>query len=219
MRCRSLRSFVVALAASVVLAAPASAQVSWTDWTSVGTNSVSGSMMFNATPVNVTFTGAYSFAQLGCGTDFWLPASTYTGAGVPNAPTNCELIGLNSGGLKTITFSQAVVNPLIGLVSWNGQPTVSFNGPLQIVANGCGYWGCGTMSVNGNDLSTSGEVHGTIRLVGSYTSVSFTDGSENWHGITVGAENLNVVPEPSTYLLMAAGLAGVFAIARRRRSA
>lgn len=30
--------------------------------------------------------------------------------------------------------------------------------------------------------------------------------------------NANVVPEPSTYALMAAGLAGIFGIARRRRS-
>lgn len=215
---RFLRPLALALVASAAIAAPASAQVAWTDWTSTGTQTVGGSFMLNAQQVNVTFRGDYSFAQLGCGGNYWAP-NVYTGVGVPNAPPDCDIIGLSEGGLKTITFSQAVVNPLIALVSWNGQPAVTFSGPLQVVANGCGYWGCGSINVSGNDLFTSGEAHGTIRLLGTYTSFSFTDGSEGWHGITVGAESLNsTVPEPGTYLLTSAGLVALFGVARRRRT-
>ena len=208
---RPLRQIVGAAALALIAASSAQAQVTWTDWTSAGTG-VTGNMG----GVGVTYTGSYSFAQLACGTDYYVP-NVFTGPGVPNAPNNCEIIALNSGGLKTITFSQAVVNPYLALVSWNGQPPTPFNGPLQVIAQGCGFWGCGTMNASGNTLFTSGEVHGTVQLIGTYNSISFTDGGENWHGITVGA-NVTATPEPSTYALMATGLVGIFGIARRRRA-
>lgn len=59
----------------------------------------------------------------------------------------------------------------------------------------------------------SGEVHGVIRLPGTYTSISFTHTSENWHGFTVGvaglADNGGTVPEPGTLTLLAFGLLGL----------
>lgn len=218
---RTLRRITGGLAAIVVAAAPAHAQVSWTDWLTTGTNTASGTLDFLGTPVGVTYSGPYSFVQTGCGTNYWANNSAvYTGAGVPNAPATCDIIALDGGGLKTITFSQAVVNPLLALVSWNGQSAVPFSGPIQVVNSGCGHWGCGTLTANGNVLTATGEAHGTIRVLGTYTSISFTDGSENWHGITVGAESLaSSVPEPSTVVLMATGLAGVLGAARRRRRA
>ncbi|MEO7458453.1 MAG: PEP-CTERM sorting domain-containing protein [Gemmatimonadaceae bacterium] len=213
---RPLRQLAGAFALAAVGATSLQAQVVWTDWTSTGANAVYGSMAIGS-GVNVSYTGPFSFAQLGCGTDYWTP-NTYTGPGVPNAPPACDIIELDAGGLKTITFSQAVLNPYISLVSWNGQPSVTFNGPVSVIANGCGYWGCGAMSASGNTITTNGgEVHGTIQLAGSYTQITFTDNSENWHGLTVGAAAV-VTPEPSTYVLMATGMIGVFGIARRRRA-
>lgn len=219
----SMRQYIGALALTVAAASAAHAQVAWTDWTQTGSNAVFGTLVSGSNTVGVNFSGAYSFAQTSCGTDYWA-ASTYPatyGANATQAPPGCDIIALNSGGPKTITFSQAVVNPLIALVSWNSQPVVTFSAPLQIVAQGCGYWGCGNIAVSGSAMSASGEAHGTIRLVGTYNQISFTDGSENWHGISVGVESVAVpvtaTPEPASLVLMGSGLLGVMGVARRRR--
>jgi hypothetical protein len=210
-----------AVALTLAGASVAHAQVAWTDWTSSGPNTALGTLVSGSSTVGVSFTGPYTFVQTTCGTNYWTNPTTYSVTGPADAPPPCDIIALDAGGLKTITFSQAVTNPLLAIASWNGQPTTFFNaGPLQIVAQGPGYWGTGTISVSGNTMSTSGEAHGTIRILGTYNSISFTDGPENWHGITVGVESVaTVTPEPSTYVLMASGLIGVFGFARRRRSA
>jgi len=169
----------------------------------------------------------YYGVRLGCGTnfegnsgDYWIP-SVYTSPGVPTAPPNCDIIALNEGGLKTITFSQAVVNPLIAVVSWNGQLSTQFSGPIEVLSSGLGYWGIGTLSASGNTLSVIGEGHGVIRMLGTYTEISFTDVNEFWHGFTIGAQDVaaGVVPEPATYALLTGGLAVLAVVRRRRRTA
>jgi len=161
------------------------------------------------------FTGDYSFAQInGNGFNYWNnPSTPYISATVPNAPPNSDIIALNNGGSKTITFSQAVENPVIGLVSWNGN-TVDFGVPIKILSYGTGYWGYGIPELNGTGTGFygNGEVHGVIELPGSFTSITFTDTSENWHGLTVGAAP---VPIPGALLLFGPGLAGIAAIRRR----
>lgn len=191
--------------------------IAWTDWLVEGPDYMTGSIAAPGGNVSVTYSGPYAPvpSQTSCGVTWWA-SGTYNGAF--NKPFECDMVSLSVGGTKTITFDKAVKDPYIALHSWNGN-TVDFGTLIEVVANGSGYWGSGTPVLNGTQTGFfgDGEVHGIIRLPGTFTSITFTDSSENWHGFTIGVEDVAVgVPEASTWAMMIAGF-GLVGFAARRR--
>ncbi len=192
------------------------AQVSWTDWVSSPDQfTASGNLLVGTTSVNVDYlgTGAHGFVQTGTGTNFWT-GPAYTRGTIDNAPPASELVALSQGGTVTINFSQTVQDPLIGLISWNNN-TVDFGAPIQFDSFGQGFWGDGTPILNstGTGFFGSGELHGVLRIPGSYDSIMFSHTGENWHGFTVGVSGLaSPVPIPATVLLFGSGIIGLLGI-------
>jgi hypothetical protein len=163
------------------------------------------------------------------GTDYYSSwQSVYTSSTVSNSPTNVDVIALSEAYsyTDTITFSKAVINPIIDIVSLGEAPikaTVSYNfsATPTILSQGPAYWpgGCTTcLSVTGNTLNGL-EGDGTVEFVGTFSSISWTTtGGEYWNGFTVGVlgESL-ATPEPGTVWLLGIAV-GLGAAVRRFRS-
>ena len=224
---RTLAALLAATGLAVVSAPAHAVFVNWTDWTASSPGHVDGTVTVDSVGVDVDFDGPTFFVQTNGGTNWWTqpnPAALpYTGGSVENAPPPPDIIALGTGGSKTITFSQAVTDPYIALVSWNSN-VVDFDTSIEIISQGQGFWGNGTIDPNdaGDGFTGLGEVHGIIRLEGTFTSITFTDTSENWHGFTVGFAGLAGpppvdTPEPGTLGLLGLGILGV-ALGRRRRT-
>lgn len=201
-------------------AASAATTVNWADLTSTDNSTYAkGTISVGADTVDVSINGT-GFANVqtnNSGTNYWVPSAPYTSGSVANAPGTTDIVEFNQGGTKTITFSQAVTNPYLALVSWNGN-TFTTSDPFTVISQGCGYWGCGTFAnVTSTGFTGSDELHGIIQFNGTFTSISFTDTTENWHGITVGIAGIaGGVPEPATWAMMIIGFGLVGATMRRR---
>jgi hypothetical protein len=73
------------------------------------------------------------------------------------------------------------------------------------------------ITVSGNTVSGI-EGNGTVQFLGTFSSLSWTNPKfENYYGFTVGIAGPGVVPEPSTYVILIAGMGLIVPLIGRRR--
>jgi hypothetical protein len=199
-----------------------SATIDWNTWTSNSTGTI------DSTPLTVTFTGETSGGWFN-NYPSWTPSTTWAdGTVVSNAPVASNgTVRLQGGGgdaavVDTITFSQAVVNPVFAIWSLGpATPTPSFNfiGATPVLVSGGpnAEYGGSSITVTGNDVYGA-EGNGTVEFIGTYTSISWTNpASEYWYGFDVGISGVAAaVPEPGSVGLMLGGLT-LLGLALRRK--
>lgn len=190
-----------------------STTISWVDWETISGTSANGQAVVGSDIISVSETSTAN-DQSNAGTGFWT-GNAFTFDSVDNAPTT-DMIRLSTGGQVTLNFNTTVTDVYIALVSWNaGASAANFSGPVEIVSNGTGFFGSGNPTVTpaGDGFTSTGEVHGILKLVGDYSSFSFTHGTEFWHGFTIGFAPQQATPQvsaPSVLALVFMGLVAVF---------
>jgi hypothetical protein len=209
-----LTSLLIAGNVSVASAAV----VTWNTWDSTTTGT--------AGPVNVTYAGPA--VSLWLNYPSYTPTATFAdGVIVSNAPlpsNNILQIMGGSSATQTLTFSQAVVNPVFAIWSLgqgNGPASFEFDQTPTFISGGASAeYGGGPINVLGNVVSGE-EVNGTVQFKGTFTSLTWTNPQfENWYGFNVGFQSVAPVPEPATWFMMILGFAGVgYMTYRRKRQA
>ena len=218
-------SAAIAVGACAVALPVAAGPIDWAAWSGATTGNTTGA-------ANAAFdsglTASYhgELQSLVINYPSYAPASTFSGGTVANAPAQADgilqIFGGTAAGTNTITFSQAVLNPVLAIWSLGQSGIVAqfkFNTPFVIESGGpsAEYGGTAITSVGNTVFGAEGN--GVIQFNGSVTSISWTNPVfENWYGFTLGVP-VAAVPEPESYALMLAGLAALGAVARRRRKA
>jgi hypothetical protein len=224
---RSIKHLALPLLLALGAAQASAATVTWADWTTIGGSGASGSIGGVGVSISGTTDGV---SQAGCGAgaiNYWIEPDgsqrPYTGGTVSNGPTACEQVGLNTATTITVTFTSAVDNLYMALLSV-GQPslevTYDFDRAFTIDSAGVGYWSGGVPGAytqGAGDTLAMKEFHGMLRLSGSgITSFSFTTNpGENWHAFTLGTAAA-AVPAPGTLALAGLAMLALGAAARRR---
>ena len=224
---KSVASAVIACGTLAAALPAVAGPIDWASWsnTVVGNTTGSATATFSTAGITAGYTG--ELQQLVGNYPSYTPGGTFSGGTVGNAPAQADgivrIFGGTAAGTNTITFSQAVVNPVLAIWSL-GQPgnfvaQFNFNQAFTIEAGGpnAEYGGASIYAVGNTIFGAEGN--GVVQFSGSIASISWTNPiAEDWYGFTVGVP-VAAVPEPETYALMLAGFAVLAFVARRRKAA
>lgn len=223
---KSLAMAAIACGALAAALPAVAAPIDWASWSSpvIGNTTGSATATFTTAGVTASYTG--ELQRFVANYPSYAPGGTFSGGTVSNAPPSANGILQIFGGpntrTDTITFSQAVLNPVLAIWSL-GQPGLNaqfdFNQAFTIQSGGANAeYGGATITAVGNNVFGS-EGNGVIQFSGSINSISWTNPvAENWYGFTVGVP-VAAVPEPETYAMLLAGLGALVLVTRRRKSA
>jgi hypothetical protein len=203
--------------------------IAWTTWTS-GTSGASGSATGSiaaGSGISVTYSGQTSGVLVNYPS--WNPVSSFTGGTIGNGPKASNNSIQMEGGtnlVETITFSSAIVNPVLAIESLGGSGnTAQFDftsaEPFSIQTGGpsAEYGGTGLTKSGNNVLGDEGS--GVIQFTGTYTQLQFTTPVyENFYMLTVGDDTsagTAVTPEPETLSLLGTALVALPILRRKFR--
>ena len=222
---KSLATAVIACGTFAAALPAVAASIDWARWSSPVTGNTTGSATatFSTAGVTAGYTG--ELQQFVANYPSYTPGGSFSGGTVGNAPPSANGILRIFGGpntrIDTITFSQAVMNPVLAIWSL-GQPGLNaqfdFDHAFTIQSGGPNAeYGGATITAVGNNVFGS-EGNGVIQFSGSINSISWTNPvAENWYGFTVGVP-VAAVPEPETYAMLLAGLGALVLVTRRRKT-
>lgn len=201
--------------------------IDWASWSNTVVGNTTGSAVATFATAGVSAIYSGELQQFVGNYPSYGPAGTFSGGTVGNAPAQGDgivrIFGGAAAGTNTITFSQAMVNPVIAIWSL-GQPgnfvaQFNFNQAFTIQTGGpnAEYGGASIYAVGNTVFGAEGN--GVVQFTGTFTSITWTNPiAENWYGFSVGVP-VNAVPEPETYALMLLGMAALALGARRRTKA
>ena len=225
---RSIQVTLAAIAAAISFAQPAKAQVLFTGYTNgcfyitAGAACVPETANSNVVDAfgpltyrNSTFSGISSFGFLGIGAN-------------PSSTTNIDNLGsfLLTAGTQSFVGESFVLRVSFTAPGGVVPPSTLFTANLagNVVANPVDAGGYSLIFTNPAQVFTYPEGSFTLN-VNNIAGLGVATGSSDKLVALTGSIVVNagpgqqsVVPEPSTYLLLASGLAGIGIIARRRRA-
>ncbi len=189
--------FMILLLLECAVSVVFSAETRWTDWQTANKGNpgtAHGIIGLSTQNVSVDYSGEIAFAQVSGGTNYWVPSAPYLSSVVLNPPATSDIIALAGGNstVNTIKFAQPITNPVMAIASLGSAAAgivarYQFDANFDILSQGAGYWGNGTLTKLSGNVLQGLEGHGVIQFQGTFTSISWTAPVyENWHGFTIG---------------------------------